>query len=331
MKKVTVAIPTYNDEKYINEAIDSILNQTFKDFLLLIIDDGSNDSTYKIISKYRDTRIHIIKNDKNLGRGLCRNIALNCTDSEYLAWMDGDDISHPQRLEKQVVFMDENPDISISGTGMILLGQKNITTKPITKPSIISALTIFKPAIANATAIMRLNDIKSNKLQYDSELLRAEDFAFWAQSFLDKELQGNNIIYPLYYYRVFNRINNEKWHRRVIDKYIGPILKIKYTEKELNIHNFFSFYSDKNIFQFYELSDVFLLIKKLQVSSNLFSSKVKYDILSIIDNLIWNMICRSEDKLKCLKKCKEYEIIDRKKWNYFFIRLYAKNIKDFFI
>ena len=107
---ITVLLPTYNSEKYIVEAISSILNQTFKDFELLIIDDGSTDSTEKIISEINDKRIRYIYK-KHTGLADTLNFGLNHANYDWIARMDADDISHPKRLEKQLKVLKDNPTI----------------------------------------------------------------------------------------------------------------------------------------------------------------------------------------------------------------------------
>ncbi len=116
MPKVTVLMAAYNEEKYIREAIDSILKQTFQDFELIIIDDASTDATRDMVESCSDPRIHLIKNDKNIGPALSRNRGLERSTGKYIAIMDGDDISLPNRLGKQVRFLDSHPEIAIVGT-----------------------------------------------------------------------------------------------------------------------------------------------------------------------------------------------------------------------
>lgn len=118
MPKVTVLMPVYNAEKYLCEAISSILNQTLKDFEFLIINDGSTDGTAKILQSYRDPRIKIINNKKNLGLTKSLNKGLKAAKGEYIARMDADDISLPERLERQIEIAKKNPWIAVIATGV---------------------------------------------------------------------------------------------------------------------------------------------------------------------------------------------------------------------
>jgi glycosyltransferase involved in cell wall biosynthesis len=114
--KVTVLMPVYNGEKYLREAIESILNQTFIDFEFLIINDGSTDRSVEIIESYSDPRIRLVHNERNMKLIATLNKGLELARGEYIARMDCDDISLPERLAKQVAFMDANPEVGVLGT-----------------------------------------------------------------------------------------------------------------------------------------------------------------------------------------------------------------------
>jgi glycosyltransferase involved in cell wall biosynthesis len=114
--KVTVLMPVYNGERFLREAVESILNQTFGDFEFLIIDDGSLDRSAEIIRGYDDPRIRLIRNETNLGIVASLNRGIDQAQGEYIARMDCDDISMPARLEKQVAFMEKHPGVGVCGT-----------------------------------------------------------------------------------------------------------------------------------------------------------------------------------------------------------------------
>ena len=110
MAKVSVIMSVYNGEKYLPEAIDSVLNQTFEDFEFVIVDDGSTDGTADILSGYKDPRIKVIT-QKHLGIAQAKNKAVEASSGEYIAIMDADDISLPERFELEVNFLDQHKDI----------------------------------------------------------------------------------------------------------------------------------------------------------------------------------------------------------------------------
>lgn len=128
--KVTVLMPVYNGERYIRKAIDSILNQTFTTFEFLIIDDASTDSSYDIIRSYTDPQIKLIKNTKNLGLIKTLNLGLSLAKGQYIARQDQDDISHPTRLQKQVLFLDSHPKIALLGTQVNSIDQYGRKNQP---------------------------------------------------------------------------------------------------------------------------------------------------------------------------------------------------------
>ncbi|MEX2234089.1 MAG: glycosyltransferase [Cyclobacteriaceae bacterium] len=114
--RVTVLMPVYNAEHFLREAIDSILDQSFKPFEFLIIDDGSADGSVEIIRSYRDPRIRFVQNKKNIGITATLNKGISLASCELIARMDADDISHPQRLQKQFGFMKRNPRCGLLST-----------------------------------------------------------------------------------------------------------------------------------------------------------------------------------------------------------------------
>ncbi len=118
--KISAVLPVYNCEKYIQQAIDSILNQTFKDFELIIINDGSTDGSLELIKGYNDPRIVIIdQNNQGLAKTLNNGLAI--ARGEYIARMDADDISMPDRFEKQLAYLTKYPKIKLLGTGVDLI------------------------------------------------------------------------------------------------------------------------------------------------------------------------------------------------------------------
>ncbi len=115
--KVSVLTPVYNTEKFVGEAIESILNQSYKDFEYIICDDCSTDNTWNILTEFskKDTRIKIAKNEKNLGIAGNRNKLITMASGEYIAWQDADDISMPFRIEHQLNFMESHLEVGIVG------------------------------------------------------------------------------------------------------------------------------------------------------------------------------------------------------------------------
>lgn len=120
MPKVSVVMPAFNAEKYIREAVDSILNQTFTDFEFIIINDGSTDHTKEIILEYDDPRIVLLENEKNSGIVVTLNKGIQFARGEYIARMDSDDISLCNRIERQVLFLDSHAHIGLIGSVLLV-------------------------------------------------------------------------------------------------------------------------------------------------------------------------------------------------------------------
>jgi len=200
--KLSIIMLIYNGEKYIREAIDSVINQTFKDFELILINDGSLDHSLQVISTYTDNRIRIINLEENKGIPYCRNMGLNEARGEFLAWTDCDDVNHLTRFEKQIEFLQNNPDFG--GCGTWISRFKNNTTyftsKAQSDPELIKASLLFTPAaIPNATVMLRMEDIRKYNITYNTQLPIGEDFDFIFKC--SKVMKFTNIQESLYKYR----------------------------------------------------------------------------------------------------------------------------------
>lgn len=125
---ISVLMPAYNCAKYLPQSIESILGQTFTDFEFIIINDGSTDDTESVILSYGDPRIVYLKNEKNAGLVFTLNRALQEVEGKYVARMDGDDISLPDRFEKQFMFMERNRDIDVLATFVDLIDENGHKT-----------------------------------------------------------------------------------------------------------------------------------------------------------------------------------------------------------
>jgi glycosyltransferase involved in cell wall biosynthesis len=121
MPRVSVVMSVYNAERYVEEAIESILGQTFRDFEFIIVDDGSTDTTSEILHNFDDERIMLVENDGNIGLTRSLNKGLQMARGKYIARMDADDISLYERLEKQVQFLDTHPDVGLVGSAVIYI------------------------------------------------------------------------------------------------------------------------------------------------------------------------------------------------------------------
>ena len=179
MPKVSVVMSVYNSEKYLEEAIDSILNQTFQDFEFIIINDGSTDNSLQILKSYSDTRLIVI-NQHNIGLTKSLNKGINIAKGQYIARMDSDDISLPQRFEKQIEFLDKNQDVVCIGTLSVFLNSqgKIINHQPLYKKNIVNELLLKDNAFTHGSAMFRKKEtLKIGK--YREYFIYAQDFDLW--------------------------------------------------------------------------------------------------------------------------------------------------------
>lgn len=200
--KVDILIPTYNREQYIEQCIDSILNQTYKDINIIIYDDGSTDKTRQIIEYYQKfhSNIQYIRGVENRGVGFARNILLESSKAEYIAWQDSDDISNPYRIEKSLNYI-EHTEVDILFTDMIFYvdGASYKRSKTISKVDIYK-YTKREGLVNNmnfATAFFN-SKLKSHK--FDESLLRKEDVK-WISNLIQNKVRFGYVEAPLYYCR----------------------------------------------------------------------------------------------------------------------------------
>jgi glycosyltransferase involved in cell wall biosynthesis len=200
--KISVVLATYNAEKYLKEAIDSVLSQTFGDFEFVIVNDGSTDSTSEIILSYNDSRIVYLDNGTNNGLIYSLNRGLSESKGKYIARMDADDIALSHRLQVQFDFMESHPEIGICGSVIEVFYDESDKRKIIRFPEddeAVRAYTYFQAPFCHPTVVMRKDVIDRYCIRYPSEFFRTEDYAMWVN--LLKYTQGYNIQSVLLHYR----------------------------------------------------------------------------------------------------------------------------------
>ena len=203
MVLISVILPAYNVQDTIKESIDSILNQTFMDFELIIINDGSKDRTEEVILSYSDDRIQYYRNEQNKGLIYTLNRGLDLAQGKYIARMDADDISLPTRFEKQVKVMEENLNIVVCGAQIIPFGvdrAKRFTLFLPEESEDLKNLLFIQTCFAHPTVMIRRQVLIDNEVRYDADYSHAEDYKMW----IDLSLVGEfyNIQEPLLKYRL---------------------------------------------------------------------------------------------------------------------------------
>lgn len=175
---VSIIMPSYNTSKYISETIDSVINQTYKNWELIIVDDCSNDNTDKVIKKYlKDKRIKYYKNEKNSGAAISRNKALKLANGEYIAFLDSDDLWEKEKLEKQIKFMEEN-NYYFSYTKYELIDEKsNSLNKVVSGPKKITKTGMYNFCYPGCLTVM-YNQERVGLIQIE-DLPKNNDYAIW--------------------------------------------------------------------------------------------------------------------------------------------------------
>lgn len=200
---VTVLMSVYNGERFLKEAIESILTQTFTDFEFLIINDGSKDNSVKIIESYDDPRIRLINNEKNLKLIASLNKGVSLSRGRYIARMDCDDISMPERLEKEVNFLENNHDYGLVGTWYTVIDGESKDQFNRSYPSSNDLIKLFLSLncpLAHGSIMGRTELFKQNS--YGSkEYPAVEDYELWLR--MSRTTKIYNIPEYLFKYRVY--------------------------------------------------------------------------------------------------------------------------------
>jgi len=198
-------MPVYNCEKYVAKAIDSILNQTYSNFELIVIDDCSTDGTKHILKSYSDSRIKIIEKPINTGYVESLNLAIGVAKGSYIARMDADDISVPHRFEKQISYLEMNPEVSVVGARILMInedekviGQWQNDSQNIHRNQIRKTMP-YRNCICHPSVLIR-HAIFDN-FKYDINQYGSEDWDLWLDLLRSNYIIGK-IDEVLLYYRV---------------------------------------------------------------------------------------------------------------------------------
>lgn len=201
---VTVLMPVYNAEKYLSEAIDSILTQTYKNIEFLIINDGSTDNSESIILDYqsKNSTIVYIKNETNMKLIATLNKGVRMAKGKYILRMDADDISKPFRIENQVEYMETHPAVGVCGSFFTVFGEginkPYIVKRPLGNNNI-KASMLFTNAIGHPNVIIRRSVMINNGVFYDKRFFRIEDWGLWTE--LMPYCDFDNLPYSVLNYR----------------------------------------------------------------------------------------------------------------------------------
>jgi len=240
---VSVHMVVYNGEQFISDSIQSILNQTYSNFELVIVNDGSIDKTGEIINSFEDSRIKYYENTYNRGQNYSRTIALSHSIGEYIAVMDADDISYDNRLEKQIKFMEEHEDYGLIGS---LAGVIDHTGKPLGisqskcfPPNETMVYLLFRNCFTHSSILFRKEILK--KVGINKNLLLAADYEIIVK--VSRFMKVGNINEELVKYRqhdnselYLNKDKKDQYDQSILINQINE-LGLNPSEAELNIHH----------------------------------------------------------------------------------------------
>lgn len=248
---VSIVMPVYNAEPYLAEAINSILAQTWKDFELIVVDDGSTDRSMEIIRTFDDKRIRYVRNERNHGVAASRNRGVHLSRGEFVAQMDQDDIARPCRIAKQVSYLRKHPDIGMCGGNIIkFFATSRILIRFLRNHEEIRVTHLFHAGFAHPTVMSRRALLVENELFYDESCRNLEDYELWCK--LVEKTKVANLDRVLLEYRShsnqLSRENSEyftkllqKLHRRVLERILPDL-----SEEELRLHFQISMFGDTN-------------------------------------------------------------------------------------
>lgn len=203
MVKLSVIMSVHNGQEYLRDAIDSILGQTYKDFELVVANDGSNDGTAGILEEYccKDGRIKVITQER-IGLTSSLNKMIGISEGEVIARHDADDISHPERFSRQMAVIDGDPDLMLVGTGAYYVSDKGVIIgeeKVPADPGVIKSRIIKRNCFFHGSVMMRKSCLKVLG-GYHEEFRFAQDYDLFLR--IAGKYKTANLPEPLYYYRM---------------------------------------------------------------------------------------------------------------------------------
>ncbi len=280
---VSVIIPCYNAEKYVEQAVCSIINQTYKNLEIIVTDDCSTDSTFEILQwlAKQDSRIKLYKNEENLKIVKTLNNMILQSRGKYIARMDADDISLPKRIEKQVEFLENHKDYGFCGTNAFYINENGekirVSHLPITAEENLFCLGFYSSFI-HPSVLIRSEIYKENL--YDENFLYAEDYELWVRLTLNKGIKGGNLKEQLFEYRFFEKQTSSVFRKEQIDS-VHKIFTSYFnlSDKESDFHkNIFLTYKSSAQDETFYIKKLIKKMKKQRFSKGIF---VPYQILAL--------------------------------------------------
>lgn len=237
---VTVLMSVHNGEAHLKEAVDSVLAQTWRDFELLVVDDGSSDGTPGVLAAFTDPRIRVVRQE-NRGLAAALNHGLDLARGRYVARMDADDVCLPQRLERQVAALEARPEVDVLGAWAQLFGEREAVWRFPADPDTLRCRLLFHDVLVHPSVVLRRASFEREGLRYDPEFRYAQDYELWSRA--AGRLVLANLPEVLLRLRVREAAPDRKRRRREREGLLGRIytrllaeLEVRPTDKELALH-----------------------------------------------------------------------------------------------
>lgn len=270
---ISVIMAVYNDEKYLREAVESILNQTYGNFEFIIFDDASTDNSANILKKFamQDKRVRLIINEKNKGLTKNLNVGLRLAKGDYIARMDGDDISLTERFEKQLKYFSNHKDIVMCGTWTYSIDEngktKSISKYPTGEREFFWS-SVFRPSVAHPSVMIKREILSSHGLSYNENYRTAQDYDLWSR--LQEFGAAGVLTSPELKYR--SHTNNVSTLRKNEQRKNASDICLTNIKR-----HFFDFYETHGTAQIKQLTDFLFLSEKM--NKNQLSKSIKLILL----------------------------------------------------
>ena len=311
--KVSVIMPAYNGEKFIREAIQSIIDQTHTCWELFVIDDCSQDRTVEIIKEFNDERIHFIQNTKNMGIAYNTNLGIEKSSGKYIALLDDDDISMKDRLEIQVDFLEKHPEIDVLGGADLAIDENGeyiqCSGPPLRNPKLIKAYLLFEQNMfADCTVMYRRDFIEKNNIKYHEGCYGMHDMKFYMDASKKGTIKGideiliKRRIYKGQETQVQRRENGEQRARRFAELQRQSIKESGFDLDEKNLNAICNIVTEqyRDSYTFEELNDLYNAFKQIMLQAKEmdidYLQELRYALTKILsDRLMPRMDIFSED------------------------------------
>jgi len=299
---ISVVMSVYNGEKYLEEAIESILAQTYSNFEFIIINDGSTDGSLDVIKKYINNDKIILITRENKGLPCSLNEGIRLSKGKYIARMDADDISLPTRLEEQIIFMEKNRDVGICGCSVLDLdtNSKWILTSYDKR---LKVELLFSSVFAHPSVMIDRKMMIENNLFYNETFFQSQDFELWVR--IAKYTKFANLKNPLLRYRILedsiSRVADKNIEKRylviksIFERYLKQ-MDIQNTEEENRLHFNLTVNTrmKENAIEFTHLKKYFSKIVRVNNEKQVFD---KIELKKVLGKKwLWNMIYRKDIK-----------------------------------